>query len=67
MKRFMAKLVCCFSPSPSLDILAGYYMATLDAALHYITRFADDYNASLAKTASSTSNSDDPQSTVNEV
>lgn len=42
-------------------------MATLDAALHYITRFADDYNASLVKTESSTNDSENPQSTVNEV
>jgi hypothetical protein len=42
-------------------------MATLDAALHYITRFADDYNASLAKTVATAPAANDSQAIVNEV
>jgi hypothetical protein len=39
----------------SADSLSGYYMATLDAAVHHIVHMADDYNASLATSTQSAS------------
>lgn len=33
----------------SYDVILGYYMTTLDAAIHHIVHMADDYNASLSQ------------------